>query len=87
MIKNYMEILVERKLVDLLEDFPDNCKCERCINDIKAKTLNQLRPLYFVEEKGDVYTRLNNLQVQFETDIVTELIKSINLIFQNPRHD
>lgn len=87
MVKNYMETLVENKLLSILEDFPDTCRCDRCIDDIKAKALNQLKPLYFVEEKGDVYTRLNSLQAQFETDIVTELIKSINLISKNPRHD
>lgn len=87
MVKNYMETLVELKLPPILEDYPDICKCKECMDDIKAKTLNQLKPLYFVESKGAVYSKLNSLQAQFDTDIVTELIKSIDVISKNPRHE
>ena len=87
MVKNYMEILVENQLTNLLKKYTDICTCERCIADIKAKTLNQLKPLYFVLEQGNVYAKLNNLESQFKTDIITELVKAIDIISNNPRHE
>lgn len=86
MVKNYMEVLVENQLQRLLKNYNDICTCERCISDIMAKALNQLKPLYFVLEQGNVYAKLNNLESQFKTDIVTELVKSIEIISKNPRH-
>lgn len=87
MVRNYMEDLVENILPELLENYPNMCKCEECIDDIKALTLNQLKPSYFVEARGSVYSKLNSLESQFKTDIVTELIKAIDLVSANPRHD
>lgn len=87
MIRNYMEDLVETILPEILEGYPNICKCKECLDDIKAKALNQLKPLYFVESRGSVFSKLNSLQSQFETDIVTELIKAIDLISKNPRHE
>lgn len=87
MIKNYMEDLVDNALPEVLETYPEICKCKECLDDIKAKALNQLKPLYFVESRGSVYSKLNSLQSQFKTDILTEIIKAIDLISKNPRHD
>ena len=87
MIKNYMEDLVERTLPEILAGYPDICKCPNCLDEIRAKALNQLKPQYFVESRGNVFTKLNSLQSQFKTDIVTEIIKATDLISANPRHN
>ena len=87
MLKNYMEDFVDNTLPRVLERYKDICKCEKCIMDIKAKCLNQLRPLYFVTERGDVYSKLNSLEAQFKTDIVMELVKAIDTVSKSPRHD
>lgn len=87
MVKNYMEDLVENTLPEILETYPNICKCGECLDDIRARTLNQLKPIYFVESRGSVYSKLNSLQSQFKTDILTEIIKAIDLISKNPRHD
>ena len=86
MIKNYMELLVDNILPKVLKNYEEVCKCEKCIMDIKARTLNQLKPLYFVTEQGNVYAKLNSFEAQFETNIITELVKSIEIISKNPRH-
>lgn len=86
MVKNYMEDLVENSLHEILDVYPNMCKCEECLDDIRARTLNQLKPIYFVEARGSVYSKLNSLESQFETDIVMELIKSIEMVSLNPRH-
>ncbi len=87
MVKNYMEDLVENSLHEILEGYPKLCKCEECLDDIRAIALNKLKPVYFVESRGSVHSKLNSLESQFKTDIVTELIKSIEVVSINPRHN
>lgn len=86
MVKNYMEDLVENYLCGIIETYVEVCKCEECLDDVRAMTLNRLKPVYFVESRGSVYSKLNSLESQFEADIVMELIKAIELVSKNPRH-
>lgn len=86
MVKNYMEDLVENSLNEILSSYPNICKCDECKDDIRAITLNKFKPIYFVEAKGNVYSKLDSLESQFKTDIVTELIKSIEVVYSNPEH-
>lgn len=86
MLKNYMEDLIGEILPKVLKEYGDICKCERCITDIKAITLNQFYPLYIVSDKGNVYAKLNELQMQIHTDVVKEITKAIEIVCKNPRH-
>lgn len=86
MIKNYMEIIVDDTLKDILEKEDLKCKCEICRDDIKAITLNNLEHLYVATERGILYTKLNEFSVQFKTDVIQELLVSIEKVKKNPRH-
>lgn len=61
-------------------------KCDKCIDDIKAIALNNLEPIYVVSEKGNMYAKSNELNVQFRTDVIKELTEAIEIVSQNPRH-
>jgi len=85
-IKNYMEICV----VDLLEPVLKNlnaCTCDNCLHDTLAVALNSLPAKYVVTKKGEMYTKLNNLQHQFDVDIVSAIAKASEIISRNPRHE
>ncbi|TCK90595.1 competence protein ComFB [Natranaerovirga hydrolytica] len=86
MVKNYMEDVVDKCLTSLLHNYPNVCRCSICLDDIKAIALNQLKPIYFVEEKGDAYSRLNELTFEFKSSVIKELIKSIEIVSNNPKH-
>jgi competence protein ComFB len=86
MVKNYMESVVEHHLNVLLKDYMNMCKCNTCQDDIKAKALNQLKPLYFVEEKGDIYPKLNELDADFNSGVIMEVTKAIDLVAKAPKH-
>lgn len=86
MIKNYMEQIVDETLPTVIDKYTDMCKCEKCIDDIKAITLNNLKPLYIVTEEGAIYSKLKELEQQFKTDIISELIKAIELVSKRPKH-
>ena len=85
-LKNYMENCV----LDLLEPVLKNlnaCTCDNCLYDILAITLNSLPAKYVVTKKGEMYTKLNNLQHQFDVDIVSAIAKASVIVSRNPRHD
>lgn len=85
-IKNYMEKMVLKNLESQLEKRDDVCKCERCLLDIVAYALNHLPAKYVVTDKGSIYTRLEELEVQLNADITREVFKAIELIKANKRH-
>lgn len=87
MLKNYMEIIVDIILPGVLEKYNNICKCERCINDIKALALNNLKPHYVATEKGQVYTKVNELEIQFRADTISALVSAIEKVSKNLRHN
>lgn len=82
-----MEVFVDKLLPSVLERYENTCTCTKCIEDIKAIALNQLKPIYVSTDKGSLYIRLNELKVQFNTDIIREITAAINIVSNNPRHD
>jgi len=84
---NYMEISVDHFMPNLLRAFPNICKCDLCLMDIKAIALNNLKPHYVVTEKGNLYTKLDEMKLQYETDILKALIDAIAIVSKNPRHE
>jgi len=82
-----MEVEVDRYIGNILKAFPDVCQCHNCILDIKAIALNNLPCHYVVTDKGALYTKLEELNLQFETDVMKALIDAIAIVSKNPRHN
>lgn len=85
-LKNYMEVSVEHLLPVVLRQYPDICHCEHCSLDIMALALNELKPRYVVSDKGEVFSKANELRIQYEADIVRQLIEAIKVVSERPRH-
>ena len=81
-----MEEIVDKLAPEVLDTYENICKCPKCVNDIKALTLNKLPPRYVVCEKGLLYTKANEMFIQFKTDIIKELTLSIEVVSKNPNH-
>lgn len=87
-IYNFMEVEVRYNLKNVLNKYPNSCKCERCINDILAITLNNLPPKYISRPMGEVSSKLiSQLEGQFTADILRELTKAAEIVTKNPKHD
>ncbi|ABR48640.1 conserved hypothetical protein [Alkaliphilus metalliredigens QYMF] len=86
MVKNYMEEVVNQEIMKILKNYPQQCQCVRCINDMKAITLNDLPPKYIATDQGEVYTKVSELSIQFATDVTRALIDAINRVGEYPRH-
>jgi len=63
------------------------CACERCQFDISAMALNNLPPKYVVTRKGQLYTKLNAFQQQFNVDVISAVSRAASIVSKNPRHD
>ncbi|TYZ22589.1 late competence development ComFB family protein [Selenomonas ruminis] len=86
-LKNYMEDLVLEKLDDVMAQYPFCCTCDQCKRDIATLALNHLQPRYISSHKGDVYTRLNEMSVQYEVEVIQAIAKAIEIVHKNPRHE
>ena len=86
MIKNYMELAVDRVMGNIMHKLDLACTCERCQLDIKAVALNHLHPYYVVSDVGEVYAKVNQLYVQYETDIISEITSAGGVVSKHPRH-
>ncbi len=85
-LKNYMEEIVTSTADDILK-LMDICKCEKCRLDIIALALNDLPSKYTVTEKGELYSKVNELRHQFGVDVQTAVIKAALLVGKNPKHN
>lgn len=87
MLKNYMEDVVENMLPTIIHEYKDICKCEKCIEDIKAIALNGLKPAYTVTDKGHMYNKINELKSQFNIDVINEITKAVGIVSKNSKHE
>jgi competence protein ComFB len=85
-IKNNMEEIVFSQMRGILRDI-NVCNCEKCTMDIAALALNDLPPKYVVTDIGELYSKVNSLEQQFEVDVVTAIIKAAVLVKRKPKHE
>lgn len=85
-VANSMEDIVKDFLDDLLEQYPEVCKCNQCRVDIASFALNRLPPKYTTSSFGEVYTKSSLLDCQYRADIISALTKGIKSVKNNPRH-
>ena len=82
---NVMQVLVEEKAPKYVEMF-GLCTCKRCMEDVKAYTLNHLPPKYVVLEPNDRVPRLTVYEGKFNSDITAQLLQACKLVMERPHH-
>ena len=86
-IKNYMEDIVKRNREEQMANRDDMCKCDRCKLDVFAYAINQLPPKYVVTDKGHIFTKLQEMEAQFNADVTREVLKAVEFIKNHKRHE
>lgn len=86
-VHNYMEHEVDVILKDLLLSYTNICRCDKCLADIKAIALNRLKPHYVATKKGELYTKINEMDNQFRVDVTKALVEAIKIVEGNPHHE
>ena len=82
---NVMQVLVEEKAPKYVEMF-GLCTCKRCMEDVKAFTLNHLPPKYVVLEPNDRVPRLTVYEGKFSSDITAQLLQACKVVMGTPHH-
>ena len=82
---NVTEQIVEKRMQEILLTI-DCCKCEKCMGDMVAVVLNNLKPAYVNTDKGMLFKRVNSMLPQSATDLDIEILKAITLVSANPKH-
>lgn len=77
---------VVNKNIDSILNVMNICKCEKCRMDIMAISLNDLPAKYVVTETGELYTKVRELEQQFEVNVETAIIKAAIFVTKNPQH-
>lgn len=85
--KNYMEVIVEKKMDEVLEQYPDCCTCDICRRDIAVIALNNLHPRYVSTEKGKLFARIQEMNLQSEVEVLRQLMKAVEIVSAHPHHD
>lgn len=84
-LKNIMEEIVIRKVDELIGGL-GCCKCEQCRLDMASYVLNRVKPKYVVSLEGELLSKLDSLSVDYEVDIVANIVKAAQVINNNPHH-
>lgn len=83
---NYTLKWVWDVLDEVLKERDDICKCESCRFDIACMAVNRLKPNYVISEHGKVYAKIKMLSYQSRTDVLTEVVKAVEKVSENPHH-
>lgn len=83
---NMMEKFVEEKLQEMLAK-EDCCKCERCVEDMKAIALNKLPAKYVSTHNGQLFSKLDSTIRQNHADITIAVSAAVACVSQKPSHE
>ncbi|MCD5404931.1 MAG: late competence development ComFB family protein [Desulfotomaculum sp.] len=90
MVYNYTELMVRQYLDSILKEYkknnPNMCTCELCKQDIIAIALNNLSTRYVTTEKGRIINQVLLEQIDQKAEIITQILKAIQIVKKNPRH-
>ncbi len=86
MLINMMEHYVDEKLSERLKNY-ECCKCEICMEDMKAYALNRLPAKYVSTVNGQIFTRINQeLENQPGVDLEIAVLQAIQFVSERKRH-
>jgi competence protein ComFB len=86
-IKNINEELVAEMMETILKDDDTICRCQLCIEDIFALSLNKIKPLYVQSTfKESTFTGYDLTKI-LDRDLVGKAIhEAITKVTRNPHH-
>jgi len=88
LLKNEAENLVLLEMEQQLKDAPEEmCRCNECIVDIAAMTLNNVKPLYRFSLLGTLYASQAMNEKNYADSIKKAVAKAIERVRKNPSHD
>ena len=88
LLKNEAEIIVIREIEQQLKSgYDDMCRCNDCIVDIAAISLNSVKPLYRFSILGTLYTSQAMTEQAYADSVKKAVSDAIIKVRKNPAHD
>ena len=84
-VRNFMEYVVEDAVRKITEKEEGHTFSEKDLADIEALALNSLPPRYIVTEKGEVFSKVDELSIQFQADVTRAVMQALSRVKDNPR--
>lgn len=84
-LHNLAEDAMKIKAPEIMESL-NMCTCQNCVYDVMALALNHIKPLYTVTEKGQLFQKLASYELQYGTDLASEITKACIKVKINPNH-
>lgn len=84
-LHNLAEDFIKVKAPEIMKSL-NMCTCQDCVYDVMTLALNHTQPLYTVTEKGALFQKLNAYELQYGTDLASEIAKACIKVKLNPRH-
>lgn len=85
-IINVMEAFVTERIEAMLEN-ESCCKCDRCLDDMKAIALNKLPAKYVSSHNGELFSKLDASIRQNAVDINIAVAAAIDAVSKRPSHE
>jgi competence protein ComFB len=84
-IRNESAEVVFERVARLLEENPELCRCETCVLDLVAFTLNRVTPRYSTSMLGDLHPdQIKEKRLQVEIDLA--LRSGLQRLKAHPHH-
>jgi competence protein ComFB len=88
LLKNEAEVLVIREIEQQLRYEPEStCRCNECVVDIAAITLNSVKPLYRFSILGTLYASQAMTEQSYADSVKNAVAQAILKVKKNPAHD
>lgn len=82
---NIVVEMVGQKVNELINDM-DMCDCKRCRLNACAIALNNLPSHYVTTEKGALLGELDDVEINYQTNITVEVTKALLIVKERPLH-
>jgi len=83
---NIMEEIVKNHLDEILNNRPNLCRCNKCIDEIMARVLSNLPAKYITTDSGAMYALIEQVKVEKSSEILKELILALEYLQKHPVH-
>ncbi|MDR1445463.1 MAG: late competence development ComFB family protein [Treponema sp.] len=88
LLKNEAENMVLTELEEQLASYPEEiCRCNECVVDMAAISLNSVRPLYRFSLLGTLYAAQAMNEMDYRMGIKEAVSRAIEKVRRNPAHD
>lgn len=84
-LHNLAEEAMKIKVPEIMQSF-NMCTCQDCVYAVMALALNHIKPLYTVIEKDQLFQKLASYELQYGTDLASEITKACIKVKINPNH-